>query len=112
MVESWGSPHSLPQISFEKEQKSCRSEERCAAVLSGYVFVTAVHAPDSGNDLEEYEKCMEKMTIMLHEGRRAGASFYIASDLNIEFGVLCTGDDDVGGAQRDARSTVLARLRC
>ena len=36
------------------------------------------------------------MTNMLHEGRRAGASFYIAGDLNIEFGLLCTGDDDVG----------------
>ena len=53
----------------------------------GSVFVMAVDTPDSGKDLDEYEKFLEEMTKMLHEGRRAGANrFYIASDLNIEWG--------------------------
>ena len=38
-----------------------------------------------------------RSTKILHEGRQAGARrFYIAGDLNIELGLLCTGDDDVG----------------
>ena len=34
-------------------------------------------------------------TKVLWEGRRAGAkTFYIAGDLNVELGLLCTDDDD------------------
>ena len=33
----------------------------------------AVDTPDSGKDLDEYEKFLEEMTKFLHEGRRAGA---------------------------------------
>ena len=81
---------------FCNAQRSWRSEERCTAVLFESVFVMAVHAPDPGKDLEEYEKLMKETTNNLHEGRRAGAKrFYIAGDLNIELGFLCTGDDDV-----------------
>ena len=57
----------------------------------------AVYAPDSGKDMEEYETFVEEMTKLLHERRRAEVRrLHIASDLNIEFGLLCTSDDDVG----------------
>ena len=50
-------------------QKSRRSEERCAAVLFGFVMVICIYAPGSAKDLEEYEKFMGEMTKVLHEGR-------------------------------------------
>ena len=38
-------------------------------MLFGSVLVMAVYAPDSGKDLEEYEKFVEEMTKNLFEGR-------------------------------------------
>ena len=39
---------------------------------------------------------MKETTNKTNEARRAGAKrFYIAGDLDIELGFLCTGDDDV-----------------
>ena len=54
-----------------------------------------MYAPDSGKDLEEYEKFMEGMTLIPRYGRRNGAKrFYIACDFNIELGLLCTGNEE------------------
>ena len=47
---------------FCKVQRSWRSEERCTAVLFGSVFVMAVFAWDSGEDLEDYEKFIKEAT--------------------------------------------------
>ena len=56
----------------------------------------AFNTRDSGKDLEEREKFMEETTNILHEGRQAVAKrFYIAGDLDIELGLLCTVDYDV-----------------
>ena len=95
---------------FCKIQRSWRSEERCTAVLFGSVFVMAVYyAPDSGKDLEEYEKFIKEATIILHERRRAGARhFCIAGDLNIELGLPCTGDED----DQELREIILKDFNC
>ena len=79
---------------FCNVQKSRRSEERCAAVLFGSVMVTSVYALDSAKDCEEYETFLEDETKVLHEGRREGARrFVIAGNLNIEFGLNWTDED-------------------
>ena len=60
------------------------------------VFVMAMLAPDCHKDLDVNETFIKDVTKVLLEGRRAGAkTFYIAGDLNVELGLLCTGDDDV-----------------
>ena len=60
------------------------------------VMVIGVYAPDSGKDLWECEKFPKDATKHLQEGRRTGAEdFNITRDLNIELGLLCTGDADV-----------------
>ena len=57
----------------------------------------AVYAPDCGKDLDADETFILHVTKMLGEGRRAGAKeFFITGDLNVEMGILCTGEDDIG----------------
>ena len=81
---------------FFKIKRSWCTEERCTAVLFGSVMVMSVYAPDCKKELKIYEKFVEDAKKILREGRREGAkSFYIAGDLNVELGLLCTGDDDV-----------------
>ena len=89
----FGPPPWLFQIVFQK--KNWRSEERCAAVLFGSVFVMAVCAPDCHNDLDVHEKFVKDATRILREGCRAGAKkFYVAGDLNVELWLLCARDND------------------
>ena len=58
-------------------------------------YVMSVYAPDSKKELKVYEEFVEDAKRILWEGRRAGArSVYIADDLNVELGLLCTDDDD------------------
>ena len=73
-----------------KIKRSWRFEERCTAVLFGAVFDM-----DCKKDLDEHETLIMNVTRILREGRRAGAKdFHINSDINVELGLLCTGDDD------------------
>ena len=52
----------------------------------------AVYAPDCKKDLDVYD-----VTKIMREGRRAGANkFFITADLNVELGMLCTDEDDIG----------------
>ena len=56
----------------------------------------AVYVLDSHKDLHVRETFVEDVTKVLWEGRRAGAkTFYIAGDVHVELGLLCTDDDDV-----------------
>ena len=58
----------------------------------------AVIAPDCGKDLDAYEIFILNVTKTLKGGRRAGAKeSYITGDLNVELGILCTDEDDIGG---------------
>ena len=55
-----------------------------------------MYAEDCHKDLDVNETFIKDVTKVLWEGRRAGAkTFYIAGDLNVELGLLCTSDDDV-----------------
>ena len=55
----------------------------------------SVYAPDCEKELKVYEEFVEDAKRSLWEGRRSGArSFYVAGDLNVELGLLCTDDDD------------------
>ena len=60
-------------------------------------MVMSVYASDSGKDMGDHEKFINEVTQFLQEGRRAGAKFFFLKkkgDLNIELGLLCTGDED------------------
>ena len=83
-----------PQISFFAEVGT--QGHRCTLVPFGSVLVMAVYAPDCRKDLDVYDKCVTDVTKVLCEGRRAGAKkFHIAGGLNVELGLLCTGDDEI-----------------
>ena len=60
----------------------------------------AVYAQDCQKDLdpyETYETFILNVTKILREGRRAGAKeFSFTGDLNVELGILCTDEDDIG----------------
>ena len=59
-------------------------------------MVVAVHTPDSSKDMELYETCVSSVHRVLREGRRGGAKkFYITGDLNVELGMICTGENDI-----------------
>ena len=48
-----------------------------------------------GKDLEEFDKSVERMTLILRDGRRCGAKrVYIAGDFNTELGLLCAGIEE------------------
>ena len=75
----------------------------------GPVLVMCVYAPDSAKEFEEYEKFMGEMKKIWHGGRRTGAqSSHVAGDVNMDFGLLFTGDGDAKGAPRSVRATMLA----
>ena len=58
-------------------------------------IVMSVYALGSGNTWKILIKFMERMTLMLRDGRRRGAKrFYIAGDFNIELGLLCPGNEE------------------
>ena len=82
---------------FFRKRRSWRFEERCTAVLFGAVLVMAVHAPDCKKHLDVFETFIVNVTKITRAGRRAGAKdFYITGDLNVELGILCTDEDDIG----------------
>ena len=56
-----------------------------------------VYVLDCGKDLDVYETFIVNFTKILREGRRAGAKeFCITGDRNVELGILCTDEDDIG----------------
>ena len=82
---------------FSEIKRFWRSEERCTAVLFGAILVMAIYRPDCKNDMDVYETFILSVTKLLREGRRAGTKeFFITGDLNVELGLLCTDEDDIG----------------
>ena len=78
-----------------KIKRSWRHEERCTVDLIDDTLVMTVYAPDAGKDLEQYEACISSVLKVLREGRRGGAKkFFIAGDLNVELGMMCTDESD------------------
>ena len=56
----------------------------------------AVFALDSGQNSEMYKAFISSILKVLREGRRCGAKdFYIAGDLNVELGIMCTDEKDI-----------------
>ena len=42
-----------------------------------------------------YEECIASVVKVLREGRKGGArNYYIAGDINVEFGLMCTDEND------------------
>ena len=59
-------------------------------------LVMAVCAPDCKKDLDIYEAFISSVTEVLWEGRRGGArELYIAGDLNVDLGMMCTDEKDI-----------------
>ena len=80
---------------FSTIKRSWETEERCTAILFGTTMVMSVYAPDSKKSPEMYGECIASVVEVLREGRKGGArNFYIAGDINVEFGLMCTNENE------------------
>ena len=56
-------------------------------------MVMSVCAPVAKKSLEMYEECITSGVKVLREGCKGGAkNFYIAGDINVELGLMCTDE--------------------
>ena len=75
-------------------------------------LVMAEIAPDSSKSLEIYEALISSVLQVLREQRRGGAKyFYITGDLKVEFGMMCTDENDTEELDEMPWSFMLARIR-
>ena len=59
------------------------------------ISIMSVYAPDSGKSLDEYEEFMVHVKkILKNGGQHETKQFFVAGDLNIQLGLLCTGDGE------------------
>ena len=82
---------------FHQKKKDLGNQKRDVQLFSSGQFLSLPCMRQTAHiDLDVNEIFIKDVTKVLWEGRQAGAkTFYIAGDLNVELGLLCTGDDDV-----------------
>ena len=81
---------------FSTIKRSWETEERCTAILFGATMVMSENAPDSKKTWQCTKNASPVWLKISAKVVKGGArDFYIAVDINVELGLMCTDENGV-----------------